>query len=101
MPEIILPLVSKDTTLAPYTFVLNLTTTLGSFYSGVFVSSTGARIEYNPTKTLPNVTSADNGKILMVVNGQWSAVNPTTIYTGTGTPDNSQGNNGDIYLQTN
>ena len=49
---------------------------------------------------LPAVTAADNGKILMVVNGQWALVNPTTIYTGSGTPSGSQGNDGDIYLQT-
>lgn len=49
---------------------------------------------------LPTVTSSDNGKILMVVNGAWALVNPTTIYTGSGTPSSGQGNNGDIYLQT-
>ena len=49
---------------------------------------------------LPAVTAADNGKILMVVNGQWALVNPTTIYTGTGTPQSGTGNDGDIYLQT-
>ena len=54
----------------------------------------------NTTVHLPAVTAADNGKILMVVNGQWALVNPTTIYTGTGTPSSSQGNDGDIYLQT-
>ena len=49
---------------------------------------------------LPTVTASDNGKVLMVVNGQWALVSPTTIYTGTGTPSSSQGNDGDIYLQT-
>ena len=49
---------------------------------------------------LPAVTAADNGKILMVVNGQWALVNPTTIYTGSGTPQSGTGNDGDIYLQT-
>lgn len=49
---------------------------------------------------LPTVTAADNGKILMVVNGAWALVTPSTIYTGTGTPSDSSGNNGDIYLQT-
>ena len=49
---------------------------------------------------LPSVTAADNGKILMVVNGAWALVTPSTIYTGTGTPSDSQGNDGDIYLQT-
>lgn len=27
--------------------------------------------------TLPSVTSDDNGKVLMVVNGVWTAVDPT------------------------
>ena len=48
---------------------------------------------------LPTVSSSDNGKVLQVVNGQWQLVTPTTIYSGTGTPDNSQGNNGDLYMQ--
>lgn len=49
---------------------------------------------------LPTVTAADNGKILMVVNGAWALVTPSTIYTGSGTPSSSQGNDGDIYLET-
>ena len=50
---------------------------------------------------VPSFTSADNGKILGVVNGQLAWVTPTTIYTGSGAPSSSQGNDGDIYLQTN
>ena len=49
---------------------------------------------------LPSVTSSDNGKILQVVNGQWTLVTPTVIYTGNAAPDNILGNNGDIYIQT-
>ena len=49
--------------------------------------------------TLPTVSSSDNGKILQVVNGVWTLVSPATIYSGTGTPSNSMGNDGDIYLQ--
>jgi hypothetical protein len=49
---------------------------------------------------VPSFTSADNGKILGVVNGQLAWVTPTTIYTGSGAPSSSQGNDGDIYLQT-
>lgn len=49
---------------------------------------------------LPSVSASDNGKILQVVNGQWTLVTPTVVYTGNGTPDNLLGNNGDIYLQT-
>lgn len=50
--------------------------------------------------TLPTVTSSDNGKILQVVNGAWALVTPVTVYTGTSTPNSSQGNNGDLYVQT-
>lgn len=49
---------------------------------------------------LPTVTAADNGKILMVVDGALALVSPSTIYTGSGTPSSSQGNDGDIYIQT-
>ena len=52
------------------------------------------------TLHIPTFSASDNGKILMVVNGALAWVNPTTIYTGTGTPSSSQGNDGDIYLQT-
>ena len=50
--------------------------------------------------TLPSVSSSDNGKILQVVNGVWTLVTPASLYSGTETPSNSLGNNGDIYLQT-
>lgn len=49
---------------------------------------------------LPTVTSSDNGKILMVVNGSWSLVTPVTLYSGNATPSNSNGNNGDLYIQS-
>lgn len=49
---------------------------------------------------IPAPTASDNGKILGVVNGAFAWITPTTIYTGSGTPSSSQGNNGDIYLQT-
>ena len=49
---------------------------------------------------IPVPTASDDGKILGVVNGQFAWVTPTTIYTGSGTPSSSQGNDGDIYLQT-
>ena len=49
---------------------------------------------------LPTVTSSDNGKVLMVVDGAWTLVSPVSLYSGSGTPSNSQGNNGDIYVQS-
>ena len=48
---------------------------------------------------LPSVTTADNGKILQVVNGVWTLVTPVTIYTGSGTPSSETGINGDIFIQ--
>ena len=49
---------------------------------------------------LPSVTSSDNGKIMQVANGSWSAVSPVTIYTGSSAPSSSTGSDGDIYIQT-
>lgn len=49
---------------------------------------------------LPTVSASDNGKILRVVNGAWALVDPATIYYGSGTPAQSLGNDGDIYIQT-
>jgi len=48
---------------------------------------------------MPAVTSADNSKILQVVDGVWTLVTPLHLYSGTGAPDNAQGNNGDLYMQ--
>lgn len=49
---------------------------------------------------LPAVTSDDEGKIMRVVNGVWTLVSPSTIYSGPYAPDSNIGNNGDLYLQT-
>lgn len=49
---------------------------------------------------LPQVSASDNGKILMVVNGQWQLVSPSVLYSGNGVPNNANGNNGDLYMQT-
>lgn len=49
---------------------------------------------------LPSVSSTDNGKILKVVDGQWTLVDPVTVYTGTDEPSSLLGQDGDIYLQT-
>lgn len=49
---------------------------------------------------LPNLSSADNGKVLRVVNGRWTLVEPAIIFSGTGSPDDTDGKDGDIYIQT-
>ena len=48
---------------------------------------------------LPAVSSADNSKILMVVDGSWNLVSPSVIYSGTNAPTSTTGNDGDVYLQ--
>ena len=64
------------------------------------VSSVNGQTGAVTVSTLPTVTSTDNGKILIVVNGQWTLVSPSTLYSGSGAPNNANGNNGDIYIQT-
>ena len=49
---------------------------------------------------LPTVSSTDNGKVLRVVNGRWTLVEPAIIYSGEGNPDDESGKDGDIYIQT-
>lgn len=49
---------------------------------------------------LPSVSSSDNGKVLEVSNGAWTAVKPVTIYSGSSAPSSGTGSNGDIYIQT-
>ena len=48
---------------------------------------------------LPEVDSSYNGKSLMVVNGQWALISPSTFYSGSGVPNDINGNDGDIYIQ--
>ena len=72
--------------------------------SGITVNGTAATVSGSVAQlsvpVLPTVSSSDNGKVMMVVNGAWAAVMPTTVYTGENTPPSSLGNDGDIYLQT-
>lgn len=49
---------------------------------------------------VPSFTSSNNGQILSVVDGSLTWITPVTIYTGTSEPDNTTGQNGDLYLQT-
>lgn len=57
-------------------------------------------LDLESSKELPPYSSSNNGQFLGVVNGSLEWVTPITIYTGTGSPDASTGNDGDIYIQT-
>ncbi len=57
-------------------------------------------LDLESDKELPPYDSNNNGQFLGVVNGSLTWVTPITIYTGTGSPDASTGNDGDIYIQT-
>jgi len=68
--------------------------------SGFSVLNTVLYHTGNTAAHLPEVTAADNDKILQVKNGAWTLTMPSAIYNGTGQPSNQLGNNGDIFIQT-
>ena len=66
-------------------------------------TSSNAYIKNKPqiTNELPTYSSSDSGKVLSVnSSGQLVWITPVSIYTGSGDPSNSMGNDGDIYLQS-
>lgn len=79
-----------------------ITLTFNGVTAGTFTvnQSTNQTIDIGTIIGLPSFSASNNGQILGVVNGALAWITPTTIYTGSGTPSSSQGNNGDIYLQT-
>ena len=70
--------------------------------SATFNTHTGTTVASRTSSQmhLPAVSASDNGKILRVANGEWALFDPATIYSGSGAPAQSLGNDGDIYLQT-
>ena len=65
------------------------------------VSVSNHQITLTKGSTVPVATSANAGKIPRITSaGAWEYVTPSAIYSGSGTPSNGTGNNGDVYLQT-
>lgn len=66
-----------------------------------FTTNAASNKTINIPNELPSYSSSDVGKVLSVnSSGQLVWVTPVNIYTGTGEPSNSIGNDGDIYLQS-
>lgn len=76
----------------------NIGTLTGVTFNGVSASVSNGVVSIS-ANVLPSVSASDNGKYLKVSNGQWDLATPLTVYSGSGTPSNSLGNDGDIYLQ--
>jgi len=65
-----------------------------------FTTNAASNKIINIPNELPSYSSSDSGKILSVnSSGQLVWITPAIIYTGSGEPSNSTGNDGDIYLQ--
>lgn len=92
--------IPTDATISSSGFTKNGITGINVNGTAVTVTNGVAEITVQSGSGLPAVTASDNGKILQVVNGAWTLVTPTTVYTGTDVPLSSVGNDGDIYLQT-
>lgn len=66
-----------------------------------FTVNASSNKSINIPNELPSYSSADSGKILSVnSSGQLIWITPVSIYTGSGEPNNANGNDGDIYLQS-
>ena len=76
-------------------------TTSGSGNVVTDLSVSGHTVTLTKGSTVPVATSANSGKIPRITSaGAWEYVTPSSIYSGSGTPSNSTGNNGDIYIQS-
>ena len=66
-----------------------------------FTTNASSAKTINIPNELPSYSSSDSGKVLSVnSSGQLVWITPAQIYSGSGTPSNSTGNNGDIYVQS-
>lgn len=66
----------------------------------VAVGSVTDALEALDAAALPVPTTANNGKILKIVSGQWESADMVTVYSGSSAPASSLGSNGDIYVKT-
>lgn len=96
-----IPSAVTESTVSGWGFTKNTGTLTGITVNGSSATVTNGVAEISvATNGMPSVTSADNGKILQVMSGTWTLTNPISIYTGSESPNNSTGINGDIYLQS-
>lgn len=93
------PTIPTESTVSGWGFTKNTGTLTGVTFNGTAATVSNGVASISAS-VLPTVASSDNGKILQVVNGAWSLVTPVSIYTGSSVPNNSQGIDGDIYIQS-
>lgn len=92
---------TKGTTFLTSETSLSKGTTTGSGNVVTDLSVSGHTITLTKGSTVPVATSANAGKIPRITSaGAWEYVTPAQIYSGSAAPNNSNGNNGDIYVQT-
>jgi hypothetical protein len=65
-----------------------------------FAAVSAATTAHTNNSAIHVPTGGTNGQVLMIVNGTPTWTTPVSIYTGSGTPAQNLGNDGDIYLQT-
>ena len=66
-----------------------------------FTTNASSAKTINIPNELPSYSSSDSGKVLSVnSSGSLVWVTPAQIYSGSSAPNNSNGNNGDLYVQT-
>jgi hypothetical protein len=65
-----------------------------------FAAVSAATTAHTSNSAIHVPTGGTNGQVLMIVNGTPTWTTPVSIYTGSGTPAQNLGNDGDIYLQT-
>ena len=91
----------------------NITISTPASWTGVDKTGTLTGVSFNGTaasisngiasisaNVLPSVSASDNGKILQVSSGSWSLVTPISVYTSSSAPNNNNGIDGDLYIQT-
>ena len=89
----------KQDAISDLSTIRNNASSGASAYTGVTALS-GATTAHTSNAAIHVPTGGTNGQVLMMVNGTPAWTTPVLVYTGSDTPSQSLGGDGDIYLQT-